>query len=165
MSERNAEGRVCMMIVGPWGGIVMKTKKRKRKGKVDPAILADIVKGVVRAAKPEKIVLFGSAARDEMGPDSGIDLLVVKRGKFNRHEVTAPIYDHLSGEAAVDVVVVTPEEVERYRDTHCLVICPALREGKVIYEAKTLSARRSSGMDSPRQEQPGARSRAPTGPG
>jgi predicted nucleotidyltransferase len=134
-----------MMMVGrPWGGIAMKTKARKRKGKPDPAVLADIVKRVVRAAKPEKIVLFGSAARGEMGPNSDIDLLVIKRGKFNRHGVTVAIYDHLSGEAAVDVVVVTPEEVERYRDTHCLVICPALREGKVIYEAKTLSARRSS---------------------
>ena len=41
-------------------------------------------------------------------------------------------------------MVVTPEDVERYRDTHCLVICPAMREGKVIYEAKKVSARRSS---------------------
>ncbi len=30
-------------------------------------------------------------------------------------------------------MIVTPEEVDRYRDTHCLVICPALREGKVVY--------------------------------
>ena len=37
---------------------------------------------------------------------------------------------------AVDVVIVTPEDVDRYRDTHCLVICPALREGKVVYERK-----------------------------
>src|SRR5260370_42690564 len=161
MSERNAEGRVCMMIVGPWGGIVMKTKKRKRKGKVDPAILADIVKGVVRAAKPEKIVLFGSAARDEMGPDSDIDLLVIKRGKFNRHRVTVAIYDHLSGEAAVDVVVVTPEEVERYRDTHCLVICPALREGTVIYAAEAPAAGRPAGMDQSRQEQSDAGANRP----
>ena len=36
---------------------------------------------------------------------------------------------------AVDVVVVTPEEVELYRDSHCLVICPAMREGKVVYGA------------------------------
>ena len=32
----------------------------------------------------------------------------------------------------MDVIVVTPEEVERYRDAFCLVIYPALREGKVI---------------------------------
>ena len=122
----------------------MRTKKKKRRGKPDPAILADIVKRIVRAAKPEKIVLFGSAARGEMGPDSGYDLLVIKKGKFNCHRVTTAIYHHLSGEAAVDAVVVTPEEVERYRDTHCLVICPALREGKVVHEAKAVSARRSA---------------------
>ncbi len=28
-----------------------------------------------------------------------------------------------------------PDEVERYCDTHCLVICPALNEGKVVYDA------------------------------
>jgi hypothetical protein len=31
--------------------------------------------------------------------------------------------------------VVTPEEVERYKDSFCLVICPALREGMVVYAA------------------------------
>ena len=36
---------------------------------------------------------------------------------------------------ALDVVVVTPEEVELYRDTHCLVIAPALKEGKALYAA------------------------------
>ena len=113
----------------------MKTKGRRNRGKPDPAILADVIKRVVEAADPEKIVLFGSAARGTMGPDSDLDLLVIKGGKFNRHRVTTAIYRHLSGEIGVDAVVVTPEEVERYRDAHCLVICPALREGKVVYEA------------------------------
>ncbi len=120
-------------------GTAMKTKtkmrKKKTQGKPDPAIVADIVERIVRAASPEKIVLFGSAARGEMGPDSDLDLLVIKGGKFNRHRVTRDIYRHLTGEAAVDVLVVTPEEVEHYRDTHCLVICPAMREGKVVYGA------------------------------
>ena len=112
----------------------MVTKKRKRKP--DPAILADIVKAVVRAAKPEKIVLFGSAARGEMGPDSDYDLLVIKGGKFNRRRLLTIIYDQLSDtDVGVDVVLATPVEVERYRGSHCMVICPAMREGKVIYGA------------------------------
>src|SRR5438270_7954869 len=102
----------------------MMPKKPKRTGKPDPAVLADVVRRVAAAAKPEKIVLFGSAARGEMGPDSDLDLLVIKGGKFNRRRVTTAIYRGLSGEAAVDAVVVTPEEVERYCNTHCLVICP-----------------------------------------
>ena len=112
-----------------------KTRPRKKTGKPDRAILADTIKRVVAAAQPEKIVLFGSAARGTMGPDSDLDLLVIKGGKFNRHRVTTAIYRELSGEIAVDAIVVTPEEVERYRNSHCLVICPAMREGKVVYEA------------------------------
>ena len=131
----------------------MKAKTRQTQGKPDPVILADIVKRVVEAATPEKIVLFGSAARGTMGPDSDLDLLVIKGGKFNRHRVTTAIYRNLSGAIAVDVVVVTPEEVERYRDSHCLVICPALREGKVVYEAETVTAGRSARVDPPSQEQ------------
>jgi predicted nucleotidyltransferase len=115
--------------------IAMKTKIRKTKGKPDPAILADVIKRIVEVAHPEKIVLFGSAARGTMGPDSDLDLLVIKGGKFKRDRVTRDIYRNLSGAIGVDAVVVTPEEVERYRGAHCLVICPALREGKVVYEA------------------------------
>ena len=113
----------------------MKTKKRTKRSRPDPAILADTIKRVVEAAQPEKIVLFGSAARGTMGPDSDLDLLVIKSGKFNRHRVTTAIYRNLRGAIGVDALVVTPEEVERYRDTHCLVICPALREGKVVFDA------------------------------
>ena len=113
-----------------------KTKARKKTGKPDPTILADTIRRIVEVAQPEKIVLFGSAARGEMGPDSDLDLLVIKGGKFHRTRLTVAIYRALRGKgAAVDVVLVTPEEVERFRDTHCLVICHALREGKFIYEA------------------------------
>ena len=106
----------------------------RKNGRPDRKTLADIVRRVVEAAQPDKIVLFGSAARGEMGPDSDVDLLVIKGGKFDRARVTTAIYRQMYGaDAAVDVIVVTPEEVERYRNTHCLVICPALREGKVVY--------------------------------
>ncbi len=123
----------------------MNTKKRKNHGKPDPAILADIVKRVVRAAKPEKIVLFGSAARGEMGPNSDYDLLVIKKGKFNYWRLLRTIRQQLRGATApVDFVLATPEDVERYRDSHCLVICPAMREGKVVYGAKAVSTGRSA---------------------
>ena len=109
---------------------------RTKKGRVKPKILADVIRRVVEAAQPDKIVLFGSAARGVMGPNSDLDLLVIKGGKYHRRKLTTAIYSHLSGaDAAVDVIVVTPEEVERYRDSHCLVICPAMREGKVVYGA------------------------------
>ena len=70
-----------------------------------------------------------------MEPNSDIDLLVIKSGA-NRLELAGQIYRHMHGVGeAVDIVVVTPEDVERYRDSHALVIAPALREGKVVYAA------------------------------
>jgi predicted nucleotidyltransferase len=114
----------------------MAGKGALRKRTLKPAVLRDIVRRVVDAAQPDTIILFGSAARGDMGPNSDVDLLVVKPGRFNRRRVTAKIYDQLYGaEAAVDVVVVTPEEVRRYRDEPALVICPALRHGRVVYGA------------------------------
>jgi predicted nucleotidyltransferase len=102
----------------------------------DGDVLAEIVRRIVLVAAPERIILFGSAARGEIGPGSDLDLLVIKRGRYHRGHLTEEIYRNLIGVGrAVDVVVVTPEDVERYGDTQALVIAPALREGQVIYAA------------------------------
>jgi len=99
-------------------------------------ILGEIVRRIVEIACPEKIILFGSAARGEMGPNSDVDLLVVKSGDFDRIRLVGDIYVNLHGVGqAVDVILVTPEQIERYRNTHCLIIAPALQEGKEIYHA------------------------------
>ena len=99
-------------------------------------VLAEIVRRIVRVAAPERIVLFGSAARGEAGPASDLDLLVIKPGRYHRGRLTEEIYLSLIGVGqAVDVVVVTPEDVDRYRDAPGLVIAPALREGRVVYAA------------------------------
>jgi uncharacterized protein len=102
----------------------------------DGDVLAEVVRRIVRVAAPERIVLFGSAARGETGPDSDLDLLVIKPGRYHRGRLTDAIYRSLIGVGqAVDVVVVTPEDVDRYRNALGLVIAPALREGRVVYAA------------------------------
>ena len=112
------------------------TKANAKKKTLPEEILQEIVRRVVEVAKPEKIILFGSAALGKMGPNSDVDLLVVKRGKYNRSRLAGDIYINLHGVGhAVDVIVVTPEDVERYRDTHCLIIKPALQEGREVYHA------------------------------
>ena len=104
-------------------------------GILDQATLDEIVRRIVEVARPERIILFGSAARGEMDRHSDVDLLVVK-GRVHRRDTAALIFEKLRGVgAAVDVVVVTPEDVERYGNSHALVFKPALREGRVVYEA------------------------------
>ncbi len=70
-----------------------------------------------------------------MGPHSDLDLLIVKEGA-QRRALAGRIYDnlHCAG-VAVDVIVVTPADIERYKDSHALLIKPALKEGKVVYES------------------------------
>ncbi len=55
---------------------------------IDQAALDDIVRRIVEVDQPERIILFGSAARGEMGPDSDLDLLVIKSGQYHRGRLT-----------------------------------------------------------------------------
>ena len=103
---------------------------------VSQVLLDEIVRRIVAVAHPERIILFGSAARGEMGRDSDIDLLVVKADVAHRGRLAEDIYLALAGVgAAVDVIVVTPCDIERFRRRVGTVIRPALREGREIYAA------------------------------
>jgi predicted nucleotidyltransferase len=119
-----------------------RTKTAAWKKVVQPAVLEDIVRRIVAVAHPDRIILFGSAARGDMGPNSDLDLLVIKPGRFDRGRLVEQIYLHLHGAGeAVDVVVVTPEEAEQYRDNPCLVIGAALTEGRTVYAAEASASR------------------------
>ena len=101
--------------------------------------LEELVRRIVEVADPQKIILFGSAVKGTMGPHSDLDLLVIKGGSYNHRQLVVDIYAALSNfDYPKDVLVVTPEQVERYKDSFCLVVYPALREGKVIYDKAAL---------------------------
>jgi uncharacterized protein len=107
----------------------------EKKRTVSEQILREIIRRIVEVAQPEKIVMFGSAARGEMGPHSDVDLLVV-RSCAHRRKLAMAIYKQLSGVGCpVDVIVVTPEDIERYGSSPVLIIQPALKEGRVVYAA------------------------------
>ena len=50
------------------------------KGMLDQQTLDDIIRRIVEVAQPEKIILFGSAARGDMNRHSDVDLLIIKEG-------------------------------------------------------------------------------------
>ncbi len=107
---------------------------------VNEATLQEIIRRIVQVAQPERIILFGSAARGEYSAHGDIDLLVVKRGEYNPYQVAGDIYRNLHGIGqAVDVVLVTPEQLEEHRNTDCLIVAPALREGREVYRATAIS--------------------------
>jgi uncharacterized protein len=97
----------------------------------------ELVARIVAAVAPSRIVLFGSAARGELGADSDLDVLVVMPDGIHRRGTSQAIYLCLAGlGTAKDIVVVTESDVAEHGDDPSLVLCPALREGRVVYAAE-----------------------------
>lgn len=102
----------------------------------DAQLLKELVRRIVDAVHPLKIILFGSAARNEMGPNSDLDVLVVMPDGVHRRETAQFIRRHLMGFGfAKDILVVTESDIEKHRANPYLVIKPALDEGKELYHA------------------------------
>lgn len=100
----------------------------------DPELLAEITRRIRAVSDPQQIILFGSYARGDAGPDSDLDLLVIKDEVDSTQAEAARIYRALADlMVPIDVVVMRTAYVERYGDLVGTVVRPALREGKVLY--------------------------------
>ncbi len=99
-------------------------------------VIQELIRRLVEVAHPVRILLFGSAARGEMRPESDLDILVVVPDGVHRRQTTQRIYRRLIGfPVAIDVVIATESNLQQYQDNFSLVYYPAVREGKEIYAA------------------------------
>jgi len=100
------------------------------------ALLDEIVRKITEVVKPKRLILFGSAARGEMGPASDLDLLVIMPDGAHRRRTAQVLYRKLAGLGlSKDIVVVTESDVREHGANPAMVLCPALREGKELYHA------------------------------
>lgn len=98
--------------------------------------MGEIVRRIVDAVHPERIILFGSAARGEMGADSDIDMLVVMPEGTDRRGVAGYIHTKLFGiPIPVDVMVTTPSLLEKHKDNIGLIYRTVLAVGRELYAA------------------------------
>lgn len=105
--------------------------ERPNKTEID-----ELVERIVDLVHPLRIILFGSAARGQAGPDSDIDVMVVMPDGTHRRHTAMDLYQRLSGiSAAVDIVVATPTDLEKHKDTIGLIYKKVLQEGREIYAA------------------------------
>jgi predicted nucleotidyltransferase len=105
-------------------------------GEVDvKIILAEMVGRIVARFQPEKIILFGSYARGEATCDSDLDLLIIMNLQGSRRQMANEI-DLLLADRLVplDLLILTPEELERQRGLVGTIGYDAVREGVVIYD-------------------------------
>ena len=102
---------------------------------VDEDVLAEIVRRLVEAVDPDRIVLFGSRARGDYRPDSDVDLLLVKPSSAPPHRRAIPAYEAMAGLLVpTEILWRTPEEVKEWSQVRNHFIARALREGRVLYE-------------------------------
>ncbi len=105
---------------------------------VDENLLQEIVRRLVEAVDPDRIILFGSRARGDAHPDSDIDLLIVKDTGQPGHRRAIPAYRALSGLGVPkDIIWRTPAEVEDWSNVPTNVTTRALKEGKILYEKRS----------------------------
>jgi predicted nucleotidyltransferase len=121
------------LLTGKWVMTSSKHKTQKRASSARKDI-EKMVARIVRRFAPEKIILFGSHARGDAGPDSDVDLLVVMPVAGSEREKAIEIGVALHDiPIPKDVVVVRPEEFQWRKDTIGTLEWPAWREGKVVY--------------------------------
>lgn len=106
----------------------------------EATMLRRMVAVIVDEVDPERIILFGSRARGEAGPDSDVDLLVVEPAggdaeMRDRRAMAGRLYRRLAGFGIPkDVVIYSAAEVGRHGKSPNHVVGRALREGRCLYE-------------------------------
>lgn len=104
------------------------------KAEIQP-ILDRIVSRIVENSLTEKIILFGSWAKGAATDDSDLDLLIVMNVRGSKRQEAIKVDLLLEGiPLPTDVIVVTPQDIEKYRNCPGTIIRQALQEGKVLYE-------------------------------
>lgn len=79
--------------------------------------LPEITRRILAVSSPQKIILFGSYARGDYGPDSDLDLMVVMDQVDSPRSESVRLRRALRGLLApVDIIVATPEQLERHKN-------------------------------------------------
>ena len=89
---------------------------------------------IAEAYHPQRVILFGSHARDTATEDSDVDLLVILpfEGKTVRKAVEMRL--KLNPPFPVDLLVRTPETIQKRLEIGDFFIQEIMEEGKVVYE-------------------------------
>jgi len=103
---------------------------------IDDSLVREIVRRLLGVARPDRIILFGSAATGEMTPDSDIDLLVVAPAPSNTLDERVRLYQALRGLGfPFDVFIIGTDRFEETKNIFGGIAYPANKYGRVIYEA------------------------------
>ena len=83
---------------------------------------------------PEKIILFGSHARNTTRKSSDVDLLIIKQTKDRYFDRVKKVRRFVGPGLPADILVYTPEELEKAKNSFFMQ--EILEEGKILYEKR-----------------------------
>ncbi|MBE3577174.1 MAG: nucleotidyltransferase domain-containing protein [Limnochordales bacterium] len=97
--------------------------------------LPDIVARIVERFAPLQVIVFGSLAKGQEGPDSDIDLLVVLPRVEDKRQAAIEIGVATADfPVPMDIIVTDPEEISSRGSEPGSVLKAALTEGRVVYD-------------------------------
>ena len=96
--------------------------------------IRNITTQIIEKYKPDKIILFGSAARGDITPDSDVDFLIIKKetplyGAYRIRELSRVIDRNIP----VDFLIYRPEEFNKRIKMGDPFLKTIVKEGKVLY--------------------------------
>jgi uncharacterized protein len=102
---------------------------------VTPAI-EQFAKQIVEKFSPERVILFGSHARNEEHKDSDVDILVVMDHAKRNRDQALEILLTLDPRFPIDLLVRRPEDVERRLSMRDYFMRDIFREGRTLYDSR-----------------------------
>jgi predicted nucleotidyltransferase len=95
-----------------------------------------IVRKIVDSVNPIKIILFGSASQSDESQGSDYDILVIMPEGTHRRNTSKLLYKKVAESGIpVDIIVATPNDIEKHKNNIGLIYRSILAEGKELYAA------------------------------
>jgi uncharacterized protein len=103
-----------------------------------------VVSEIVEAVDPVEVILFGSVARGEEGPDSDLDLMVVFEhvDRSARRAEMRRVRSSIRTFVPVDIVIADTDEIASDRDDVGSTVYWPLREGQFVHRRMTAARKR-----------------------
>ncbi len=94
-----------------------------------------VLRQIIEGFNPRKVILFGSHAYGEPGPDSDVDLLVVMETKERAIRKAGEISGAIEHPFPIDILVRTPEKIRERIEMGDGFVREIMTKGVVLYEA------------------------------
>ncbi len=102
---------------------------------VNDTLIESITQRIVEAIHPERVILFGSHARGDSQSDSDLDVFVEWETAESRLDRYMKVLSLFHGRHwSMDLIVMTPKEVEDRRNSRHSIVPIIEREGKVLFD-------------------------------